>query len=127
MEEIVMGAMSRRKGCRGELEAAAKLRRLFHVEARRGRQYCGADDAPDVQAAIPGVHFEIKRVESLRLYPALEQAIGDASTKIPVVLHRANQRPWVAIVRLDDLPKLAVQLYLTLAQNPIGEMNCVQD
>jgi hypothetical protein len=35
---------------------------------------------------------------------------------IPLVLHRANQQPWVAIVRLDDLPKLAVQLYLTLAE-----------
>jgi hypothetical protein len=30
-----MGAKSRRKGQRGELEAAAELRRLFGVEARR--------------------------------------------------------------------------------------------
>jgi hypothetical protein len=111
-----MGAKSRRKGCRGELEAAAELGRLFHVEAHRGRQYQGCQDAPDVRAAIPGVHFEVKRVEALRLYPAIEQAIEDAGESVPVVLHRANQRPWVAIVRLDDLPKLAVQLYLTLAQ-----------
>ncbi len=69
-----------------------------------------------MRAAIPGVHFEVKRVEALRLYPALEQAIEDAGENVPVVLHRANQKPWVAIVRLDDLPKLAVQLYLTLAQ-----------
>ena len=112
-----MGAKSRRKGCRGELEAAAEVGRLFRVEAHRGRQYCGCDEAPDVRAAIPGVHVEVKRVEALRLYPALEQAIADAGQNVPVVLHRANQRPWVAIVRLDDLPKLAVQLYLTLAQN----------
>ena len=112
-----MGAKSRRKGCRGELEAAAELQRLFHVEARRGRQYCGTDESPDVQAAIHGVHFEVKRVEALRLYPALEQAIEDAGENVPVVLHRANQKPWVAIVRLDDLPRLAVQLYLTMAQN----------
>jgi hypothetical protein len=118
MEEAgIMGAKSRRKGCRGELEAAAELRRLFGVEARRGQQHHGGPDAPDVQAAIPGVHFEVKRVEALRLYPALEQAITDAGENLPVVLHRANQKPWVAIVRLDDLPKLAVQLYLTLAQN----------
>ena len=112
-----MGAKSRRKGCRGELEAAAELRRLFHVEARRGRQYCGTDESPDVQAAIAGVHFEVKRVEALRLYPALEQAGADAGENVSVVLHRANQQPWVAIVRLDDLPKLAVQLYLTMAEN----------
>ena len=111
-----MGARSLRKGKRGELEAAAELRRLFGVEARRGRQYCGADDAPDVQTAIAGVHVEVKRVEALRLYPALGQAAADAGENVPVVLHRANQQPWVAIVRLEDLPKLAVQLYLTLAQ-----------
>jgi hypothetical protein len=113
-----MGAKSRRKGCRGELEAAAELRRLFRVEAHRGRQFQGCSDAPDVRAAIPGVHVEVKRVEALRLYPALEQAIADAGENVGVVLHRANQKPWMAIVRLDDLPKLAVQLYLTMAQNP---------
>jgi len=112
-----MGAKSRRKGQRGELEAAAELRRLFRVEARRGRQYHGGDDAPDVKTAIEGVHFEVKRVEALRLYPALAQAAGDAGPKVPVVLHRANGQPWVAIVPLNDLPRLAIQLYLTLAQN----------
>jgi hypothetical protein len=112
-----MGAKSRRKGVRGELEAAAELRRLLGVEARRGRQYQGTDESPDVLAAVPEVHFEVKRVEALRLYQALEQAATDAGDKVPVVLHRANQKPWVAIVRLEDLPKLAVQLYLTLAEN----------
>lgn len=112
-----MGAKSRRKGCRGELEAATELRRLFHVEAHRGRQFCGSADSPDVRVSIPGVHVEVKRVEALRLYQALEQAIADAGDKVPIVLHRANNKPWLAIIRLDDLPKLAVQLYLTLAQN----------
>ena len=112
-----MGARSRRKGKRGELEAAAEIRRLFRVEARRGRQYQGTDESPDVLAAIPEVHFEVKRVEALRLYESLAQATEDAGDSVPVVLHRANRRPWVAIVLLDDLPRLAVQLYLTLAQN----------
>jgi hypothetical protein len=123
MEEIVMGTMSKRKGARGELEAAAELRRLFRVEARRGRQFQGCADAPDVRAAIPSVHIEVKRVEALRLYPAIEQAIADAGENVPLVLHRTNNNPWVAIVRLDDLPKLAVQLYLTMAQNPGGTEN----
>ena len=112
-----MGAKSKRKGCRGELEAAAELRRLFRVEACRGRQFCGSEQSPDVRVAIPGLHFEVKRREGLRLYPSLQQAIADAGDNVPVVLHRANQKPWVAIVRLDDLPRLAVQLYLTMAQN----------
>lgn len=111
-----MGARSKRKGCCGEREAAAEISRLFHVEARRGRQYCGDPEAPDIRTAIAGVHFEVKRCEALRLYDAIRQAAEDAEANVPIVLHRANRKPWVAIVRLDDLPRLAVQLYWTLAQ-----------
>ena len=112
-----MGLRSRNKGKRGEREAAAEIRRLFGTDAARGRQYHGRDDAPDIVAAIPRVHFEVKRVESLRLYDAIEQASEDSGENIPVVLHRPNRKPWIAIVKLDDLPHLAVQLYLTLAEN----------
>lgn len=112
-----MGARSLRKGKLGEREAAAELRRLFGVEARRGRQFAGGADSPDVVTAIDDVHFEVKRVEDFRLYRALDQAVSDAGTKVPVVLHRMNACPWVAVVRLNDLPRLATQLYLTLAQN----------
>ena len=109
-------AQSLAKGKDGEREAAKELVRLFNVEAYRGRQYHGRDDAPDVVVDIASVHFEVKRTEKLRLWEAVEQAIEDAGTdNVPVVLHRSNNRPWLAIVRLDDLPKLAVQLYLTLA------------
>ena len=113
-----MGSRSLQKGKRGEREAAAEIGRLFRVEARRGRQFSGDPTAPDIRTAIPKVHFEVKRVEAFRLYQALRQAISDAGGEnVPVVLHRPNGEPWVAIVRLDDLPKLAVQLYLTLAEN----------
>ena len=112
-----MGLPSRNKGKRGECEAAAEIRRLFCTEARRGQQRCGGSDSPDIITAIADVHFEVKRKEAFRLYEALDQAIGDAGPHVPVVLHRQNHRPWVAIVRLDDLPRLAVQLYLTLAES----------
>ena len=112
-----MGLRSRNKGKRGEREAAAELQRLFSVEARRGRQFQGTDESPDVIVDIPDLHFEVKRCEGFRLYDALEQAINDAANKVPIVLHRQNRKPWVAIVQLDDLPRLVVQLYLTLAEN----------
>lgn len=112
-----MGAKSRRKGKRGELEAAAEIRQLFRVDARRGQQYHGGEESPDVEADVADVHFEVKRCEEFRLYDAIEQAVRDAGTQVPVVLHRTNRRPWVAIVRLEDLPRLVVQLYLTLAEN----------
>ena len=111
-----MGLRSRNKGKRGEREAAAEIRRLFRTDARRGRQYCGTDESPDVVTDIDNVHFEVKRRETLRLYEAVAQAVDEAGNNIPVVLHKQNHKPWVAIVRLDDLPRLAVQLYLTLAE-----------
>jgi Holliday junction resolvase len=112
-----MGLMSRNKGKRGEREAAAEIARLFGVEARRGRQYAGTDDSPDIRTSLPQVHFEVKRAESLRLYAALAQAIADAGPNIPVVLHKQNHQPWVAIVRLDDLPQLVRHLGPTVTES----------
>lgn len=109
-----MSLLSRNKGKLGELEAAAEIRRLFNVEARRGVQYAGGRDSPDV-VGLPGVHVEVKRKEQQRFYDWIEQAIGDAGDSVPLLLHRQNNKPWLAVVRLDDLPRLATQLYLTLA------------
>jgi hypothetical protein len=113
-----MGAKSRRKGVDGELEAAAEIRRVFRTEARRGRQYQGTDESPDVLTGVAGVHFEVKRTEALRLYGALAQASEDAGDGVPVVLHRASRKPWVAMslggalgtVRTDELATLRAML-----------------
>ena len=106
-----MGRMSRNKGKVGERELASELRRLFGVNARRGVQYHGGADSPDVVADLPGIHIEVKRTERLSLYPAMKQAVNDAGTdKIPLVCHRANHQDWLAVVRLNDLPKLAALL-----------------
>ena len=107
---------SRRKGAVGERQAAAEIRRILRTEARRGRQFSGSDESPDIITDLVGVHFEVKRAETFRVYAAMDQAIADAGENIPVILHRMNNQPWVVVVRLDDLPKLAVQVYLTLAQ-----------
>ncbi|NLE57348.1 MAG: hypothetical protein GX616_03245 [Planctomycetes bacterium] len=112
-----MGRKSRDKGAAGERELAHELSRLLGVEAHRGRQYHGGPGSPDVAADIPDVHIECKRTERFRLYEALQQAIDDADGKTPIVAHRQNHKPWVVIVRLDDLARLAVQIYLTLAEN----------
>ena len=110
-----MGKKSLTKGKVGERELAAELRRLFGVEARRGVQYAGGADSPDVVSDLPGIHIEVKRTERLSLYPAMEQAAADAGDKVPIVCHRANRQDWVAIVRLDDLPKL-----VTLLSEPLS-------
>ncbi len=106
-----MGRMSREKGKRGELEFASEVFRLFGVQARRGRQYQGGPDSPDVVTEIPGVHFEVKRTEGLSVYAALEQADEDRDwEEIPVVTHRRNRKEWVVVLRLDDLPELVRRL-----------------
>jgi hypothetical protein len=108
MEAWVMGRRSLTKGKRGEREAAAEIRRLFGTEAIRGRQFCGGPGSPDIITGLTDIHFEIKRAEKLSLYAAIEQAANDAGEKVPVVLHRKNNKPWLAIVPLDQLLRLAL-------------------
>jgi len=102
-----MGSMSRRKGAAGELEAAAKLNDVLGTRFHRGRQYHGGPDSPDLAGDLPGLHLEVKRVERVRLYEALGQARRDAAPdQVPVVMHRANNRPWVIVVEVADLIRL---------------------
>ena len=99
-----MGRASREKGKRGEREAATELGAILGVDARRGVQYQGGPDSPDV--VLPGVpiHVEAKRTERLALWSALEQAKADAPAgSTPCVWHKANRKPSVVIVETDHL------------------------
>lgn len=94
---------SRAKGCRGERELADFLRQRGH-DARRGQQFSGGTDSPDVVCAtLPGIHIEVKRVEAGNPYVWLKQAIRDAGNKMPLVAHRRNKEDWIAVMRLEDL------------------------
>jgi hypothetical protein len=102
-----MGSMSRRKGAVGEREAAEKLNDVLGTRFHRGRQYHGGPDSPDLAGDLPGLHVEVKRTERLSLYPALAQARRDApGLAVPAVMHRANGKPWVIVVEVDDLIRL---------------------
>ena len=95
-------ANSNQKGKRGEREVAALLRD-YGFEARRGQQFSGGGDSPDVVHDIPGYHIEVKRTERFRLYEAMEQAARDAGPdKIPVVFHRPNGGEWVVVMPAYD-------------------------
>lgn len=97
-----MGRMSREKGKRGEREWAAVCREHGY-DARRTAQHCGkSGDAADV-IGLPGIHMEVKRVEHLDLYGALDQAKRDARPgKIPIVAHRRNDCRWVVIMDAEN-------------------------
>jgi Holliday junction resolvase len=101
---VIKRLNSRQKGASGEREFAKLLRDAGLEGARRGQQFSGSKDSPDVVCdALTGVHFEVKRVQAGNLYDWLKQAIRDADGKMPVVAHRKNQREWVAIVPMKDM------------------------
>lgn len=96
---------SRAKGCRGELEASKVWAFVMGGQARRGQQFAGGTDSPDVVSDYPGIHIEVKRCERGNPYDWLAQARRDAAGKCPVVLHRRNNQPWLLIMELADAPK----------------------
>lgn len=94
---------SRQKGCRGEREWRDVLK-AAGFDARRGQQYAGGTDSPDVICpALDAYHFEVKRVEKLNIENAVAQAIQDADTrKTPVVAHKRNRGEWLVTMRAED-------------------------
>lgn len=106
-----MGRMSRQKGKRGERECAAELGQMLGVDARRGVQFQGGPDSPDVVLDGVAIHVEAKRVERLQLWAAIEQAAEDSPPgKVPVVWHKSNRRPSVVIVETSRLLELAREI-----------------
>lgn len=104
-----MAINSRAKGKAGELELAKILREKYGRDTRRGVQYHGGPDSPDV-VGLPGIHIEVKRVETLNIDKAMQQAIKDSvrdeSGAIPAVFHRKNREQWKVTLLLDDFMKL---------------------
>lgn len=113
---------SRRKGAVGEREIARYLRDNGYSDARRGQQFKGGADSPDV-VGLKGFHIEVKRVERLDLNAAMEQSIRDsAENEIPVVFHRKNKDYWKATMRLDDFMEVINGKHNTQERDTMLEM-----
>lgn len=97
---------SRTKGKRGELEWASYCRQRGY-ECRRTAQFCGkSGEAADV-IGLPGIHQEVKRVEHLDLYGAMDQAKRDKKDGLlPIVAHRKNNCRWLVTMEAEDWFKL---------------------
>ena len=94
---------SRDKGKRGEREFAALLRQ-HGFDARRGQQFSGTSESPDVVSkALKWLHVEVKRTQALNLVDACAQAEGDCGGKPWVVAHRRNNAPWLITMRAETL------------------------
>lgn len=105
---------SRERGIRGELDWRDFLRGQGYEEARRGQQYRGGGDSPDV-VGVPRLHSEVKYTQCLRLYDAVDQARRDATDgNLPIVAHRCNddrrkstcRGEWLVILSAEDFFKL---------------------
>ena len=106
MSLVVMAMNSCQKGKRGERAWRDEL--VTHgYDARRGQQFSGSPDSPDVVCAqLSGLHFEVNAVERLNVNEAMSQAVEDAVDKIPVVVHKRNRGEWLVTMRANDWFKM---------------------
>lgn len=102
-----MGKSQRDKGARGEREVVALLKDAGYDLARRGHQMYskGGEYNADVMG-LPGIHIEVKRTNSFRLWDALAQAKADCGKRLPTVWHRKDDCEWVVIMRAEDWLRL---------------------
>ena len=107
---------SKAKGGRGERELAHVLQE-YGYDTRRGQQFAGGVDSPDVYG-LPGIHIEVKRVQALNIYSAMDQAIRDSEGKaIPAVFHRRNRDYWKVTLRLDDFMEIYKEWQKTVSSS----------
>lgn len=115
---------SRAKGARAERELAKVWSEIMGGPARRGQQFSGGTESPDVVISQRNIHVECKRVEAGNPYKWMSQAVRDAGQKVPCVLHRRNGEEWLLILRFADVPRfiLAAQDVEQTAPLGVGEV-----
>ncbi len=106
------GLHSRNKGKRGERE----VRDLFRdrgFEARRGQQFAGSPDSPDVVVPdMPWLLVESKFVEKLDLHKAMIQAVQDSGgLKVPAIFHKKSRTDWLVTMTVDDWFNLIIEAH----------------
>jgi Holliday junction resolvase len=85
---------SRQKGKRGERAWRDQLRAQGFT-ARRGQQYAGGNESPDVVCEeLNNLHQEVKFVTNLNLDKACEQAMKDGGGKPWIVASKKSNKPW---------------------------------
>lgn len=97
-----MGSMQKQKGARGERDFAKFLRDEWRISARRGQQFSGGSESPDVITDLIGLHFEVKFTQRLNLEKAMAQAVNDSGQKIAIVASRKNNGEWLISLKAKD-------------------------
>jgi len=114
-----MGAMSRRKGVRGELEAVTLLRPIFPAARRR----CSGEESQDEYRGrdldgTPGWCVQVGLGGNAIPARKLAEASTAASPgERPLALTRRDREPWLATVRVEDLIEIIERRFaINLAQ-----------
>jgi hypothetical protein len=99
-----MSASERRKGKNGELEVVALLHAHGWPDAKRSSDGRSQVERGDIADGPAGVHFEVRRRETVNVWACLEKAEREAKAgDLPVVAFRRNRSPWYAALPLDIL------------------------
>lgn len=98
-----MSVNSIRKGKRVELECAARLRDLGFPHARRGQQYSGTEDSPDI-VGVPGAWPDSKgRKQIAHLEEWMAKASAEAGDLTPLLFVKANHwKDFLVVMRTQD-------------------------
>jgi hypothetical protein len=96
---------SRAKGKKGEQEFINSYLRPYWPDACRNIDQFGADKNDCYNVA--GVHWQIKRTETFRVWDALAQAETEAApVDLPIVAFRRNRSKWYCVLEAAELVAL---------------------
>lgn len=105
-----MSINSKQKGKEAEREFSRAINNIGQFNAKRGCQFRGSPDSPDILCDGP-LYFEVKRRERLDLSGSIAQAVSDSgyphSGRTPVVASRKNREGWLLTVRIEDVVSFA--------------------
>jgi len=112
------GKAARDKGKRGERWVANYLKERG-FDARRGIQFKGGLNSPDVICDDLPFNLEVKFVEKLNIEDAFAQSKRDAGNlKIPLVINKRSHLDAKVTIRLSDFVDI-----LQIAHNRVDGMN----
>lgn len=112
VDRSALGKKSKNKGKTFE-RTVSHLFKDRGFTARRGQQFKGSPDSPDVVVEeIPEINLECKAVEKLNLYEAMDQAAKDCSpSQFPVVIQKRNNKGIIVSMRVEQFMDFIEVIY----------------
>lgn len=115
-----MGKLSRNKGARGE-RLWRDICREHGFDASRTAQHSGKAGGMADVVGLPGIHCEVKNVERLNIWDAMEQSIRDSETaeegEIPIVAHTKNYHGFLVTMRAEDFFRMYSEYWPMVAES----------